>query len=157
MEGKSICLGSSRINEAEIEAIVNWMQRNQETIIRTHGRGKKEIFEIVGIVTPFNAQARRIKAALPEQFEGITVGTVRSLQGAEREVILFSSVYTTQDGAAKMLNEKPNLINVAVSRAKESFIVFGDTNILNPDNENFTAILGRHVLGKGVDLGARGG
>ena len=52
----------------------------------------------------------------------IKLGTVHALQGAERSIILFSSVYSNEDEGTMFFEKdnKPNMLNVAVSRAKES-------------------------------------
>ncbi len=151
VNGQSARSGTSRYNELELNTIIGWLQHNQFKIEKIYGDEGKNIADIVGVVTPFYAQAKRIKASLPAQLKGITIGTVHSLQGAEREIVIFSTVYT-RDISARMLNDKPNLINVAVSRAKECFMVFGDTKILDSDASNYAGILGQHMFKNGVDL-----
>lgn len=57
-----------------------------------------------------------------------SVGTVHKFQGAESPVIIFSSVYTKQtDGV--FIDASASMLNVAVSRAKDHFIVFGDIDV----------------------------
>jgi hypothetical protein len=41
-------------------------------------------------------------------------------------------VHTIEDGSLPYFDVKPNLINVAVSRAKHSFLVFGDMRYFDP-------------------------
>lgn len=80
------------------------------------------------MVTPFSAQARLIRRRLRELdkgLAGITVGTAHSLQGAELPVVLFSATYGEGAADASFINANPELMNVAVSRAKDLFIVFG--------------------------------
>ncbi|WP_171123192.1 MULTISPECIES: phospholipase D-like domain-containing protein [unclassified Ruegeria] len=60
----------------------------------------------------------------------MTVGTVHSLQGAERPIILFSPVYSKHaDG--HFIDMSPSMLNVTVSRAKDSFLVFGDMDVFS--------------------------
>ncbi|SCM72927.1 conserved hypothetical protein [uncultured Pleomorphomonas sp.] len=59
----------------------------------------------------------------------MTVGTVHALQGAERPVVIFSPVYSKHaDGG--FIDLSPSMLNVAVSRAKDAFLVFGDMDTL---------------------------
>jgi len=58
------------------------------------------------------------------------VGTVHSLQGAERPLIIFSQVYSVHaDGG--FIDQDNTMLNVAVSRAKDSFLVFGDLHLMS--------------------------
>lgn len=55
----------------------------------------------------------------------LSLGTVHRFQGGERSVILFSTVITEARSLA-FLDERPNLLNVAVSRARDHLVVLGD-------------------------------
>jgi superfamily I DNA and/or RNA helicase len=126
--------GSSRVNKKEALIIARWVLQNKETLENAYG---KKIEKIVGIVTPYVAQAGVIKKCLKQvdkSFDKITVGTVHSLQGAEREIVLFSLVVSKKDPLG-FLNSQYNMINVAISRAKHSFLVFGNISTLD-FNEN---------------------
>lgn len=73
------------------------------------------------------------------QDAGIEVrsGTVHTFQGAERPVVLFSPVYSYPDAPRSLFFDSgPNLLNVAVSRAKDSFLIFGDTRIFDPAKDS---------------------
>ncbi|MBN4752353.1 hypothetical protein H3264_26350, partial [Escherichia coli] len=59
----------------------------------------------------------------------LTVGTVHSLQGAERAIVLFSPVYSKHEDG-RFLDSNSTILNVAVSRAKDSFLVFGDMDLI---------------------------
>jgi len=72
-------------------------------------------------------------------------GTVHALQGGERAIILFSSVYSKTDVESYFFDRGPNMLNVAVSRAKDSFIVFGDMDIFDPALNTPSGILARHL------------
>jgi superfamily I DNA and/or RNA helicase len=43
------------------------------------------------------------------------------------------------------ITNKPNMLNVAVSRAKDSFIVFGNERIFNPKSNCPSGILARYL------------
>lgn len=73
------------------------------------------------------------------------MGTVHSLQGAERPIVLFSVVISPQD-SLMFLNSKYNLLNVAISRAKDYFIVFGNMNVLSLTTNTPLGNLGQWLL-----------
>ncbi|HPH05808.1 MAG TPA: AAA domain-containing protein [Methylotenera sp.] len=131
-----ICQNSngSRKNDLEAQTIAEWLLANKKQLESTH---KKPLNEIVGIVAPFTGQVRAISTACKArgiavgQNEGeLTVGTVHSLQGAERLVVIFSPTYSKHaDG--KFIDNNQSMLNVAVSRAKDNFLVFGDMDIFD--------------------------
>ena len=89
----------------------------------------------VGLVTPFRAQANRMKdlafKALPpdvvERSE-LIVDTAHGFQGDERDVIIFSPCVSAglPRGAQYFLSKTGNVFNVAVSRARSLLHVVGD-------------------------------
>ena len=128
--------GSSRRNTAEADRIVEWLAEqkwNIHSYAKQHNKSMntKDAMHIlqqsVGIITPFKAQARLITRKLEEaQLGTVTAGTIHSFQGAERLIIVFSSVYGVSDiNASKFYDAGNNMLNVAVSRAQNVFIVFG--------------------------------
>lgn len=137
MGHKEICvshskkMGVSRCNETEAQQIVLWLQENYPILLKKYENTNSN--KILGIISPFKAQIRLIRKELqkklPEYEKNISAGTVHSFQGAEYKIIIFSSVYGNQDGCF-FINKSKELMNVAVSRAKDSFLVFGDSNCL---------------------------
>nr|WP_253281074.1 AAA domain-containing protein [Arcanobacterium phocae] len=128
-------VGLSRVNREEADAIAHWIGDNYEFFETRYcggdddGEARLGKNGIIGVVTPFAAQATHIKRALrkrcPDIAHHITVGTAHSLQGAERPVIIFSSVYGETSQRAAFIDNTLELMNVAVSRAKDLFIVVG--------------------------------
>lgn len=58
------------------------------------------------------------------------IGTVHTFQGKQAEgVILCLGLDETTKGAASWASKKPNLLNVAITRAKYKFTAIGDENI----------------------------
>ena len=56
---------------------------------------------------------------------GVTVGSVHAFQGGQRPVMIFSPTYSKHaDGG--FIDARASMLNVAVSRAMNSFLVFGD-------------------------------
>ena len=58
--------------------------------------------------------------------EKVTIGTVHRLQGAERPIVCFSLVEGPDQAGGSFIDRDASLLNVAVSRAKRSFIVFAN-------------------------------
>lgn len=124
--------GGSRYNAFEAETIVAWLAAHKEEIERHYG---EPLHKVVGVVTPFSAQVSTIKSSLRKldfncsgDENSLTVGTVHSLQGAERAIVLFSPVYSKHEDGG-FIDSDSSMLNVAVSRAKDSFLVFGDMDL----------------------------
>lgn len=163
--------GSSRQNLPEARAVARWIAENHDRFHRLYHEDveqendRAKPTEIIAVVTPFAAQARLITNELrrvarevpgaPEDLaRRITVGTAHRLQGAERPVVLFSAAYGSNSGTASFIDANLELMNVAVSRAKDLFVVFAATNRWNSGPvfglmENY----GTHA--EAVDAGAR--
>jgi hypothetical protein len=132
IDGRSITSGSSRANDLEAQTIAAWLDANRAGLEARYGR---PLEQIVGIVTPFGRQVRAIRDACASRRisvdgrEGMTIGTVHALQGAERPVVIFSPVYSKHaDGG--FIDASPSMLNVTVSRAKDSCLVFGDMDVM---------------------------
>ena len=133
IDGKGMQANSgSRFNAFEAETIAAWLIAHKDEIERHYG---KALAKLVGIVTPFSAQVNAIRQALQklgincsDDEHSLTVGTVHSLQGAERAIVLFSPVYSKHEDGG-FIDSDSSMLNVAVSRAKDSFLVFGDMDL----------------------------
>lgn len=71
----------------------------------------------IGIISPYRNQVALLKNVIrdPE----IEIATVHKFQGREKDVIIFS----TTDDLVTEFSDDPNLLNVAVSRAKKQLII----------------------------------
>lgn len=78
---------------------------------------KKEI----GIIAPYNRQVDMIKSVVDTNIE---VATVHKFQGREKDAIIMSVV----DDQFSVFVDDPNLLNVAVSRAKKLFCLVASGN-----------------------------
>ncbi|MBN1312311.1 MAG: AAA family ATPase [Anaerolineae bacterium] len=135
--GKAQKVGGSRRNDLEATVIVEWLKTHREMLIEKfyddedpNIKDNEKLGRIVGILTPFVPQANLIRAKLDENMKGMTVGTVHALQGAERRIVIFSPVYDSPGNF--FFDQGKNMLNVAVSRAKDSFLVFGNMEIFEP-------------------------
>lgn len=93
----------NHINQREIDVI-------KEEVLPNLSYGPDEI----GIIAPYNRQVDTVKSVLAEN---IDVATVHKFQGREKDAIIM----TTVDDLITPFSDNPNLLNVAVSRAKSQF------------------------------------
>jgi hypothetical protein len=145
VRGSCVKRNGSRVNHREAAAIADWIAKRaigeNSWLAHYQGQDAKKysgIEKIVAVVTPFSAQAAAIKQVLAKRGEGfdkITVGTVHALQGAECPIVVFSPTYSAEpERPGRMFfDSKPNMLNVAVSRAKDCFVVIGDMRVLQRD------------------------
>ncbi|NDK87984.1 hypothetical protein GYA93_00075 [Gordonia desulfuricans] len=137
--------GSSRVNEREAAAVAEWVVANYDYFDDIYNADGTSPGAVIGVVTPFAAQARLISRKIREIGDAslskkITVGTAHRLQGAERPVVLFSSVYGDNSPQASFVDATLELMNVAVSRAKDLFIVFGGAVRRKDDGPVFSLV-----------------
>lgn len=115
-------------NMAESEAIIRKLQDLIMDDERENGKNPVSI----GVISPFRGQVELIKKDILKTFSGeiiqkhqIEVGTAHTFQGDERDIILMS--WTIAENAhAQSLTflQKPNLFNVAITRARKRMINF---------------------------------
>lgn len=103
----------------------------KRTVVGNHTRGKINQREIevvtrevlptlsystdeIGIITPYNGQVNALNHAVGGT---IDVATVHKFQGREKDAIIMSTV----DDTITEFSDDPNLLNVAISRAKQKF------------------------------------
>jgi len=143
--------GGSRDNPAEATAIAQWLALRKEEIEAAYSN--ERIGRLVAVVTPFAAQSQRVKSALDDTLgagHGITVGTVHALQGAERRVVIFSPTYGLEtDPGRTFIDRNRSMLNVAISRAQDAFLVFGNTHLFQPVGQYPCAVIGRMLFGDG--------
>ena len=84
----------------------------------------------IGVVTPFAAQKEHLRGALESRGKAgeILVDSAYGFQGDERDVIIFSPVVSKgiTASASRWVESPPNLINVALTRARHALIVVAD-------------------------------
>ena len=83
-------------------------------------------FSEVFVITPFRAVARNV-VKYRKRYPGLTAGTIHTAQGREADIVIFVlGGDSGRPGARAWAAEKPNLLNVAVSRARRRLYVIGD-------------------------------
>ncbi|MFE6864502.1 AAA domain-containing protein [Nocardia sp. NPDC057668] len=89
----------------------------------------RRVAEAVFIVSPFRDVVYGLQSALGSRLppKPKRVGTVHTTQGKEADiVILVLGTATAQGGSRDWAAQTPNLLNVAVTRAKQRLVVVGD-------------------------------
>jgi hypothetical protein len=80
----------------------------------------------VMVIAPFRDVAIQVRER-QRQYRGLVAGTIHTAQGKQADiVILILGSDPKRDGARRWAATKPNLLNVAVSRAKRRLYVIGD-------------------------------
>lgn len=94
------------------------MNQRQIDVIRTEILPKLDCPKSeIGIIAPYRNQVYQLKKELADP--AIDVATVHKFQGREKDVIILSTV----DDTVTEFSDDPNLLNVAVSRAKKKLII----------------------------------
>ena len=104
--------GQRNVAPAEVEEILRYAMEHKD--------------KSIGVITPFVNQKNVIEQELAGRGLGhVACGTVHAFQGDEKDVVLFSAAITddTYAGTYEWLKNNRELINVAVSRAREQLIV----------------------------------
>jgi len=102
----------------------------------------------IGIITPYASQAALLKSMMASDFEfrslakdflhSIEINSVDGYQGRECDVIIFSAVRSNRRGNIGFLSDWRRM-NVALTRAKNGLIVFGDTKTLKAGDVRWEA------------------
>lgn len=85
--------------------------------------------ESVFVISPFREVVQGLKRSIPEELKlpKERIGTVHKTQGKEADiVILVLGTAAAQSGSRDWASNTPNLVNVAVTRARRRLIVIGD-------------------------------
>lgn len=103
----------------------------------------------VGIITPYQAQARLLSAIVEDLKKkeklDILCSTVHQFQGFEKDLIIFDTVESEPKRDAGKLfvdgeyvDDATRLINVAITRSRGKFIIVSNLNYLNDHKENIS-------------------
>lgn len=148
--GSSEKRGGSVENKLEAEVIVSWIDRNKDELLKFYSvEGLTRIEDIVAVVTPFAPQKRLLVEKLEQVgLKGVKAGTVHTLQGDERPIVIFSPVYDSNHASEYYFNQGVYMLNVAVSRARDSFLVFGDMGVFSTASSTPSGLLAKYLFAK---------
>ena len=92
----------------------------------------------VGVIAPYRAQINYLKDAIEEndtlngllQYRMVSVGTVDSFQGQERDIIAISLTRSNNHGEIGFLSDIRRM-NVGMTRARRKLLIVGDSSTLS--------------------------
>lgn len=132
VSGKEEKIGNSFVNDTEVAAVDRFV-----TAICQAGVSPSN----VGVITPYSGQRSSLLnyfsntgTMRPDVYKNILVGPVESFQGLERDYIILSTVRANTSGELGFLGDCRRL-NVALTRAKRSLIIVGDSALLASHEE----------------------
>jgi len=140
VHGEQERLGGSWHNAAELTQTIELFQALMAAGIPPND---------VAVITPYRGQLEQlrrqfIRLGIPIDYSielldldepsvaaggGAALGTVHRFQGGERSIVLFTSVVTRR-ASLGFLDQRENLLNVAISRARHRLITIGDRALL---------------------------
>jgi energy-coupling factor transporter ATP-binding protein EcfA2 len=139
-------LGDSRWIHVEGDGEDKWCEEEGAEVLRLlHGLAKAGVSPDLYIVTPFVIVAERLRELIRTSgalrdvvkeddiwtWAAERVGTVHTVQGREAEavILVLGAPKAGQTGARGWAGGRPNLLNVAVTRAKEVLYVIGNRRL----------------------------
>lgn len=96
--------------------------------------------EEIGITTPYRMQANNIQKATKKYIES---DTIHKFQGREKKLMILSTVLDSSNVGKRGIEfvDDPCMINVAVSRAIEQFVIVTDKRLFNEEGNDIKALL----------------
>lgn len=115
----------STFNEGEVGVV----QKHFEALLMMSG----DNFDYsVGVIAPYRAQVELLNEAFSDEQKAsydLSINTVDSFQGQERDVIYISLVRSNENGTIGFLSDFRRM-NVAMTRAKRKLVLIGDSATL---------------------------
>jgi len=127
--------GSGYINVREIDVIENEVIDEELKHLN---------IEDLGIISPYRQQVNEVTKRI--SIQNLVTDTVHKFQGREKEVIIL----TTASNTITRFMDDPNLLNVAVSRAKNKFVLVTSDNIIKKHGSNIGDLI-RHIEYQSLD------
>lgn len=117
---------SSRMNEGEAAIVLMHVRNLVECGVSAND---------IAVITPYAAQCRRLRRLLSadQSLLSVEVGTVDSYQGRESEAVVFSATRSSENGGENGIGFLGDIrrFNVALTRARRSFTLIGDSATLS--------------------------
>ncbi|KAJ6256134.1 ATP-dependent helicase NAM7 [Drechslerella dactyloides] len=123
--------GTSFCNVAEQDVILELLRQ----IISSTPDREGVTAASVGVIAPYQAQVFDLKARISQEFPawlnaGLSIATIDSYQGHERDVILISMVRGNDSGDLGFIND-PHRVCCAVSRARLCQVIIGNHELIH--------------------------
>ncbi|MBW4565669.1 MAG: DNA helicase [Mojavia pulchra JT2-VF2] len=137
-EPKASQLGTNLIGcnvEGKLENNVNWAEVDavealiEELLAAGYYLNPTDSENEIGVISPYRRQVNALTQRLQSRWKNFSqqsLGTVHTFQGGQKSVIIFSTRQCQTTDSLWFINRRPNLLNVAVSRARELFILVGN-------------------------------
>ncbi len=152
-------LGESQWIDVRGSTTGKWCAEEGEVVVRMLKELAREGLEEPDVfcITPFRDVAQRLRERVrsehallhklsdePNEWPGGHIGTVHTFQGKETEavILVLGAQGDAQIGARQWAGSSANLINVAVSRAKQVLYVVGNRDVWS-NSGNFREIANR--------------
>ncbi len=135
-------------NSQEIEAVCSLIEYLIASGYSIYDANDKNT---IGVISPYRAQADLLGDRLQKSYRELTInsiGTVHIFQGGQKSVIILSTRQCRTKDSFWFINRRPNLLNVAVSRAQELFILVGNLELLQQSG-GYTRMLVEHIQQNG--------
>lgn len=94
----------------------------------------------IGVTTPYRMQANNIQKATEKDIQS---DTIHKFQGREKKLMILSTVLDSSYMGKRGIDfvDDPCMINVAVSRAIEQFVIVTDKRLFNEEGNDIKALL----------------
>ncbi|MBD2472243.1 ATP-binding protein [Nostoc sp. FACHB-145] len=137
-EPKASRLGTNLIAcnvEGKLENNVNWAEVDavealiEELLAAGYRLNPTDSLNEIGVISPYRRQVNALTQRLQSRWKDFpqqSIGTVHTFQGGQKSVIILSTRQCQPNDSLWFINRRPNLLNVAVSRARELFILVGN-------------------------------
>ena len=132
-------------NLPEVEAVI---KKLHEIVIEDERKNPDNPVSI-GIISPFRAQVEQLKTSVSRVLSDhmirkhqIEIGTAHTFQGDERDIILMSWAFADNSHPQSVtFLQKPNLFNVAITRARHKVINFVSRDVNNLPDGHFRSYI----------------
>jgi hypothetical protein len=145
-------------NPTEAAAVADFLVNHR---VEIETRFRAPLHDCVAVITPYARQNTIIKGILRQRFKDqpdvllhkMIIGSVHQLQGAERPLVMFSvAVNKGLADNVPFFERSNNLLNVARSRAAESFILVAAPSMIDRVDDTPFGSFAADIKANGVKL-----